>query len=70
MIFPRGLVHLLEMEWNLTTSLPPYPVLEYGINVLLAEVVELLENDILGKILWMNVFILGPLDISPGDSSP
>ena len=70
MIFPRGLVHLLETEWNLTASLPPYPVLEYGIDILLAEVVELLENDILGQILWMNVFVSGPLDISPGDSSP
>jgi len=45
-------------------------VLEYGIDILLAEVVELLENDILGQILWMNVFVSGPLDISPGDSSP
>jgi hypothetical protein len=48
LIFPNGLGHLPEAEWNLTGSLPPRPVLEYGIDVLLTKVVELLESYLLG----------------------
>jgi hypothetical protein len=51
LIFRSGLGYLPEEEWNLTISLPLRPVAEYGVDVLLAEVVELLESDILGQIL-------------------
>src|SRR6266699_265931 len=44
LIFLNGLGHLPEVEWNLTSSLPPHPVLEHGIDVLLPKVVVLLES--------------------------
>ena len=42
-------------------SLPPRPVLEYGADVLLAQVIILLENHPLGQILRFDVVTLGLL---------
>src|SRR6266699_6261192 len=44
LIFLNGLGHLPEAEWNLTSSLPPHPVLKHGIDVLLTKVVVLLKS--------------------------
>src|SRR6266567_8657369 len=44
LISSNGLGHLPEAEWNLTGSLPPHPVLEHGIDILLTKVVVLLES--------------------------
>jgi hypothetical protein len=41
---PISFLDLLEPEWDLPSSLPPCPVLEEGINILKANVVEL--NDV------------------------
>jgi hypothetical protein len=68
LIWPNGLGCLPKAEWNLTSSLPPCPVLEYGIDVLPAKVIVLLESYLLGQILPLDVFVLGPLQFCLGDS--
>jgi hypothetical protein len=69
LISPNGLGCLPKAEWNLTSSLPLRPVLKYGVDVLLAKVIVLLESHLLGQILPLDVFVLGPLQFCPGDSS-
>jgi hypothetical protein len=69
LIFPNGLGHLPEEEWNLTSSLPLHLVLKYGIDVLLAKMIVLLESYLLWQILSLDILVLGLLQFCPGDSS-
>jgi hypothetical protein len=69
LIFLNGLGHLPEEEWNLTGSLPLHPVLEYGIDVLLAKMIVLLESYLLWQILSLDILVLGLLQFCLGDLS-
>jgi hypothetical protein len=48
--------------------LPLHPVLKYGVNIALVKVIVLLESYLLRQMLPLNVFALGPLQFSLGDS--
>jgi hypothetical protein len=69
MLLLNGHGLLPEAERNLTGSLPLRPVVEYGFDIISAEVIVLLESYLLGQILGLNVIVLGSLQFYPGDSS-
>ena len=68
LIPPDGLGRFPKAEWNLTSSLPLRPVLKYGVDVAPAKVIVLLESYLLRQMLPLDVFALGSLQFSPGDS--
>jgi hypothetical protein len=65
-----SLLNLLELERDLSSSLPLPPVLEEGINILKANVVELSESDTLQQVLGVNVVSSTLLQSRPQDSPP
>ena len=73
--FFRGVIILLngpgcsEGERNFIGSLPASPVLQYGIGLLSAKVMDLLKSKILGQILSLNIVELVLSEFTPGDSS-
>ena len=69
-VSPSGIDLLLEVKWNLTGSLPLRLVLEQFVDIFLSKMIVLLESYHLRQIFCLNIIILSPLQLCPGDSSP
>ena len=67
LLSPNNLGILPELEWNLAVCLTLRPMFEYGIDVVLAKVIVLLEGYILRQILGLDIVDLGALQFLPGD---
>lgn len=64
-----GLINVLEPQHNLSGSLPQPPVLEEGIHILEADVVELSKSNTIQQVLCKDVVAWGLLQLRPQDSS-